>query len=417
MALSAVERTPVEVWWLILEGAVDSPLLPFTEGGTLSTDLIENVDLFSANCRKYRVYRVVTQATVERLRLVCGTWAKLLQRNASELALIEFGSYQPIIEIENQRVKRVDIWGDRTCICEGSDQKRKCPFRQDFDKWWGRGNALEYAKYLHNYLRDVKILSLDWLMTSSLHFFTPLSNLVALSIFCDQVKYTWRLEALSDYTPRLSHLHLQKLRERSPFLSETFTHLDLHYLSVEFEASSREFQPEKFMDWTFQSLRTLVIQGSVQISCGEFVKTFISRHSGGLIGLDVTYHCDGSGYIPPNMREGFPNIQTFGTSTRNLLEKGGKGDEPLGKEPRTEIYPPVELLIHGFHGPQIDYSGLTSSLQGLRSRWHITKIISADSWGEKSSHGLKAFIERFDGEDIAIVDNRNISLQEALTAQ
>ncbi|CAG8687805.1 6680_t:CDS:1, partial [Acaulospora colombiana] len=43
MSLSLSERIPVEIWEKILYHATRSPLLPFTEDGELTPDLVDNL--------------------------------------------------------------------------------------------------------------------------------------------------------------------------------------------------------------------------------------------------------------------------------------------------------------------------------------------------------------------------------------
>ncbi|CAG8764483.1 11720_t:CDS:2, partial [Acaulospora colombiana] len=93
MNITLLERIPVEIWEKILYHATFSPLLPVTEDGELTPDLVDNLLLFEDHCRMFDVYRVQTQALVERLRLVCRLWAKLLRPRTNELSLATLREY------------------------------------------------------------------------------------------------------------------------------------------------------------------------------------------------------------------------------------------------------------------------------------------------------------------------------------
>ncbi|CAG8692993.1 15348_t:CDS:2 [Acaulospora colombiana] len=59
MTESAVQRTPIEVWTLILYHAIATPLLPFVDESHnhLSTSIIQTIDLFSDACPAYKTCR------------------------------------------------------------------------------------------------------------------------------------------------------------------------------------------------------------------------------------------------------------------------------------------------------------------------------------------------------------------------
>ncbi|PVF99657.1 hypothetical protein CPB86DRAFT_824931, partial [Serendipita vermifera] len=93
MSLSLLEQIPIEIWEKIFYHATRSPLLPFTEDGRLTSDLLDNLLLFSADCEVYDAYRARTQMVIERLRLVCHAWANLLQPKKNELSLTDWKGY------------------------------------------------------------------------------------------------------------------------------------------------------------------------------------------------------------------------------------------------------------------------------------------------------------------------------------
>jgi hypothetical protein len=93
MKRSLVDIIPTEIWEKIFSYATTSSLVPFTENGKIASSLIDTIDLFSSQCRDLQAYIDDTQAIVERLRLVCRTWARLLWRTVNEIAHTNLTTY------------------------------------------------------------------------------------------------------------------------------------------------------------------------------------------------------------------------------------------------------------------------------------------------------------------------------------
>ncbi|PVF94694.1 hypothetical protein CPB86DRAFT_828461 [Serendipita vermifera] len=89
------ERLPIEIWENIFSYATASSLLPFTENGELASSLIDTMDLFPESCDVFKKYRDDTQVTVECLRLVCRSWACILQRMANEFTYTDLRTSGP----------------------------------------------------------------------------------------------------------------------------------------------------------------------------------------------------------------------------------------------------------------------------------------------------------------------------------
>jgi hypothetical protein len=295
MASSASERVPVEIWRLILHHAVASPLLPLTEEGELSTHLIETLHLFSATCRHCFIYRDVTQATIERLRLVCRTWATILREHAHEFALtdLKFGHY-PSKQM-TKCARRVQIWTKIMCGCSSSPRAMICNFPGDYflTKW---RKEMGNEQFLQTRIPQVKILILDSMPISTLKFLNPLSHLVALSLnYWNRPGMNCSMKEISNYAPRLTHLRLERLNEDARLLEEEFTHYNLRYLSLKILSYiGSAFSPRKIMNWTFPSLETVRIHGDIHLEHKESISKFIIRHEKGLHGLDVLI-----AYAPP----------------------------------------------------------------------------------------------------------------------
>jgi hypothetical protein len=387
MTISAIERTPIEIWRLILHHAIASPLLPFVEDGVLSTHLIETLNLFSATCLHCFIYRDVTQATIERLRLVCRTWADLLRNNTCDFAITDLDSHHYTSKEMNKRARRVDIWSGRMCGPIEYFGDIACPFRHES---WNIRWAVEMSaeQYLNNLIPNVNILGLDPLLTSSLRFLVPLSNLVALSLNCGSPpEGVWSMRELTICAPRLTHLDLTHLRENSRLLSENITYFNLLYLRLELFYHEETLSPQNFMNWTFPCLQTLIIRGALDPLCEDFVNTFITRHARGLIGLDIDYHfCDKAslvytpGHIPSILWDICPEINAFGISSYHIFK-----NIDFLKEARKNKYSSIQLLIHDYDTEFTPLSKLVGLLQGLVEIWNVSKVIIAEPWNDVSN--------------------------------
>ncbi|PVF95974.1 hypothetical protein CPB86DRAFT_787533 [Serendipita vermifera] len=411
--ISAAERTPVEIWQQILRHAIASPLLPFTEDGKLSTDLIDNLQTLSADCRHYRMYRDVTQATIERLRLVCRAWADFLRNDTKDCALTDLDSNNYTSKEMNEHARRVQLWNSALCVCSTN-----CEFAQE--KWiidWT--DEMNKEQFLRSRIPNVEILILDPLIIASLKFLEPLSNLVALSLHADTyVKVTWRMNELSTYATNLTHLNLDYVIETSRFLSEEITHPSIRFLSLRMEYQYGIFEHRKILNWKFPSLKTFRIHGVLHPEHGDSIKEFLSHHVNHLTGLDMEYRLfDGDTYIPGHIPSDLWNIcpvlTSFGINFLHISKKFGL----YGKERSSRTVPPLEFLLHGgFSDLFITPPELANLLHDLIARWKITKIISAEPWDtmEVLKSDLEEFLEEFERKDIPVVDHFNIKLQDAI---
>jgi hypothetical protein len=324
MTISAVQRTPTEIWRLILHHAIASPLLPYVDEGFLSIHLIEALHLFPASCRHCFIYRDVTQAMIERLRLVCRTWADLLRSNTNDFVITDLDSHHYTSEKANKLARRVNIWTGRLCARIEYFGDIACPFRH---KSWNLNwnSKMDDEQYLNKLIPNVSILILDPLLAPFLRFLTPLSNLVALSLNCAPLlEVSWSMEHLLTCIPRLTHLCLKYLSENSRLFSEEVTHFNLLYLHLALDYYPRTFSPQRFMDWSFPSLQTLIIRGLLDPVCDDFINNFMTRHTRSILGLDINYRFhDRSGsytpaHIPSTLWDICPNINAFGIDSYYL---------------------------------------------------------------------------------------------------
>jgi hypothetical protein len=80
---------PVEVWRLILLDAIASPLLPFSNRTNLRVGIVDCLDLFDTPCDSHKDYRR-HQAMLTNLRLVCHSWATILDDYRNRCSFTDF---------------------------------------------------------------------------------------------------------------------------------------------------------------------------------------------------------------------------------------------------------------------------------------------------------------------------------------
>ncbi|CAG8601602.1 2430_t:CDS:10 [Acaulospora colombiana] len=332
MSLSAVERTPVEIWDLILRCAVTMPFLPFTERGVLSAHLADNFNMISSMC------------PIDLMRLDAQTTNIQANINSTIYSYISvYLAYQPQ-EASSGRV----------------DDDARIP--------------------------RVNVLILGPLTTRSLRALKPHSNLVVLSIgFSPEIPATWSMEELSTCAPRLSHLHLEDVHKNLRLLSNQLVHSNLRYLSLLTTSWGEHDSP---INWTFPSLQTLVIHGKLHRPSHKVINDFISRHGKGLTGLDIGYRLSGEDYLtlgdlPPTLWDTCPHLSVFGMDAFNIFTDFKF--ELLRKARDKDNSPSIELLLHKLSEyPQRLYQP-TRFLQGLKDRWNVTNFIHPSPWAEQIS--------------------------------
>jgi hypothetical protein len=294
---------------------------------------------------------------------------------------------------------------------------------------------MDDEQFLHARIPNVKILILDSLMISTLKFLESLSNLVALSLHCDpHPDVTWNLKEISNYAPRLTHLHLEYLNESSRVLAEEFQHGNLRYLSLRIDHDNvTRFSPQKITNWTFPCLETACIHGIVHQEHADSIGKFISRHSKGLKGLDMGYRIYMTDYspglVPPNLWELFPALTRLGIHCSYI----SGGMELIRKERHSDVLPPLELLVHDGFSYHVDPTELASALRGLITKWNISRIVLTEPWDKVRNSTCSPFLEyqvillylgtegrakkfsqSFKMKRVPVVDSLLVPLQDAL---
>jgi hypothetical protein len=293
MPRPAYERVPVEIWLRILQHAVASPLLPFREDGSLSPHLLDNLFLFDEHCETFNMYRDQIQATVERLRLVCQSWAKFLRSNVSEVALSDQSNHWYPSKQMPRQAKRLGFCWLEWCPCDRGDCKYYAIYPKESGRipyYWGEEPFQPYHILFPN-IRIIRITDFCLVYPRDLE---GLRHLIAPSVNTGRAP-SFPLSEISEKLPRLTHLNLGLKDVDAQFLFEPFNHPRLQYFSLSFHHSADQPEddtPALAKTWILPELKTLIIDGPVSGQLDESVWELVLQYARQLIGLSLTYHTD-----------------------------------------------------------------------------------------------------------------------------
>ncbi|PVF91551.1 hypothetical protein CPB86DRAFT_878451 [Serendipita vermifera] len=433
MSSFSLDRTPIEIWEKIFHHVTRSPLLPFTEDGKLTADLVDNLLLFAAYCETYDAYRVRTQAVVERLRLVCRTWANLLAPKTNELLLTDWkGHLYPSIQFTF--TTKLGYFTDRHCTC----LRMECIYRTHRDRlgkyrWKGVGQIRD-TRAFHERFPRLRILGCDEVdrFAKALGMVT---NLQALQVFGIPDAPASDLLPLLD---RLTHLDLSPIPIDSQLSHEKLVLPTLQYLSMQLKDPSGLSRGEVMGQWNFPSLRTLYIDGDVHEETEkETIHRFVMRHVKGLDGLGLVYTLRKDGWksaaqAPAGLWDCvYPNLDVLGVNIQYLCEGG---EIPWVRRDTRQDCKVCTIVVSGLEYAPLDgESGIACLLKEIGRIWGVKVFVCTKSWEavrrgifeiprrNEHLHGpiveiaqsLRHVIEMLDSEGMVMMDPFEVTLQQA----
>jgi hypothetical protein len=417
MKRSLVDIIPTEIWEKIFSYATVSSLLPFTENGKIASSLIDTIDLFSGQCRDLRAYIDDTQAIVERLRLVCRTWARLLWRIVNEIAHTNLTTYY---------FPSLHLMGGATYLWTGDTNECFC--------WLYRSLRRENVKCVHESLgqRDTNSVPNDltedillnifsshlkilfWSRTAAQRMDLPLEalgNLMALSMSPHSMPSSYSLKRISSFVPYLSHFHFSISEKNAHLLFEEVEFPSISYLSLKLEMQQR-YEASIMVPWKFPRLRTFIIQGTLFIEHRADFEKFLYNHRDGIVEFDAhgTYYAENGTYnifFSPSLWKICPNIKVIGMGpglmafiqghpesdweTPELTFSPGLSESDW--EAQNVSIPPLTLLVHNLVGL---WENDLDNFAAMKKRLNIKKVVYVVSWDQRDQREasmLKA--ERF----------------------
>lgn len=410
------ERLPIEIWENIFSYATASSLLPFTENGELASSLIDTMDLFPESCDAFKKYRDDTQVTVECLRLVCRSWACILQRMANEFTYTDLVRYC----FPSQSMGYTAyLWAGGAPNCRTPRNPHSCTCR---DPPW-RPQRQGSSEYNEENMLVICSSSLKILVWAVEQLDPPpgiLANLRAFSLYTRNISSKFSLQQLFSSAPHLSHLHLQITNTNPVILSEEVLATSLLWLSLATDTPLLFLHYPRFMPWVFPRLRTFRITGRITSKYEPGLETFLSRHARTLIELDIdTLKCYRQSFTSTSVMSLSlwnicPNVETLRLGkkmTAELIEKYAHSGQ---KVPDVAI-PRLTLIVDPAYGMS---EAFLETCTLLNKFINLKKVIHSKSWQEvkirdnsvglKSGEGLKRraedLLEKFERLGILIVD-------------
>ncbi|PVF99643.1 hypothetical protein CPB86DRAFT_783529 [Serendipita vermifera] len=340
MTGSSIQRTPVEVWRMILHHAVASSLLPFIDEShnRLCTGIIQTLDLFTEACMAYQMYRG-SEKTIKSLRLVCRMWASILPATSLSRCMItdlRAVCYPGRDILSLKGVERLQLGLNCYCVfnkLEGDDMEdtTECvsgyvsPRGETERDWWGYledeatkeliGRVQIFTTYDHNFHKK-KILGLmPRLQALSLGFPGRSPPLVAYLSILPQDSCITHLQLYS----------LPWLEFTAYFAKECHNLPCLRYLHLCFDYRSIwDTNVKHDGEWASLELESLIITGSPGVPM-EYMDPFLSRWGKTVRDyVDVSYSLhtqkkavsapDG---IPPFHH--FPHLSIYGTRLETIV--------------------------------------------------------------------------------------------------
>ncbi|PVF99619.1 hypothetical protein CPB86DRAFT_282666 [Serendipita vermifera] len=413
-------QLPVELWRIILFEVVYTPLLPYSEPNrtSLQVGIVECLELFDASCTSYAQYRQ-NQSSLTNLRLVCRTWAIILQEYRGLCSVTNL--YRKVLPNESvdslSRAERVQIRGMERRHLGGCNI---CNY------WQGQVKKprLLAARSLPKLLRSdavkamlhprVKILilntygvDLDDKLNDALNEALELAtNLLGLAVQTASY-FHWRKRLSGPLLRKLTHLSIQSITERSFERLPSSIELDsLQYLSLNLFVVHDSPPPPAahftFREWKFPQLKCLVLSGRVCKCLREDLHSLIRAGKDTLTELDFRVYDRKSRTLAlvEDFREWLPNLCVYGTHLDALLENA--------------VNHPLRFVDH--NGPRLPSSPLTiainwwtfqykeelvrgiSSLGDLLTFWGVKKLVLTQTWShfEERWISLSGFVTASD---------------------
>ncbi|KAG8814523.1 hypothetical protein FRC19_001681 [Serendipita sp. 401] len=339
--LSAVHRTPTEIWHEIFTHVLKTWLLPSSHGD----NVFDDISLFSRGCKIRAEHRRV-ESDRRDLRTVCRHWKAIADRFAINLAVTNFEYICPILEKRLILSQRVDM--PTVCICF------QCPSRIQGHIKVARtqlpGNDATTPKPLFSSpfsLKRVRVISSGPFDSfGRLNYISSAPNLRALGVHVGSLKGVTTLD-------HLTHLSIHGISGREVLTTINLPRLRCLYLHLALDQAN-EPTPRKHFDYnifpkiTFLSISGIVLPGIQH----DGLRRFIGNHASTLENLILIYSIASTHNILSrdqpesqtiNVRDPqhYRRLEVLGLNIYGPREMGGI-NEP---GPVDNLCPPLSLLL------------------------------------------------------------------------
>jgi hypothetical protein len=395
MTQSPALRLPVELWRIILFEAVATPILPYTDPNraALRVGLVECIDLFSTSCKIYNEYRG-NQFNLTNFRLVCRTWATLLQDFCGLCSVTDLNtilrpsrSKEYLVKSERAQIDEMTILG---CKCSSkkaslSPLEVTCVLLQRSEKDKNARYKLIRQDLMSTIIHPrtrILLLSVGYINLDVPLALVP--NLLALSLHMN-FNFVWTT-GISRALRGITHLSLSAVTQEAVEEFPPSMQLEnIQFLSLTLLLTSGTRKPSNSIgDWRFPNLHSLWLKGTVEKVFVQSVYDFLDGCGGSISELFLELHLSdiGANNEPVHIFDRwamFPNLRAFGSEFKILFSDASADFLESTWFNRSSPHPLTLLLSDFFPPPQS--SQLQANLIVRRlSAWNVNKIILTETW-------------------------------------
>ncbi|KIM24618.1 hypothetical protein M408DRAFT_317392 [Serendipita vermifera MAFF 305830] len=447
MSLSAVGKTPTEIWASILSLLLRTPLLPRDD-----VTIAESLAVFSNGCDADRLYRDLCRISVS-LRLVCSSWDRLVQRIHPTVVIANLNTNYveelpahvlPALSMEGKsrpellKAQRLAIWTPFECSCgqecrSGLPSHTADPLRR-MKKPTGLLNPFDPAQDLSRL--EVFIFGSYGGLKSPVPLLDRAPNLRVLS---------WAVEWRDAYFEppihhrvhnNLTHLkislrwdHIYSLKSPIPFHNLRFLHLSIsdRISGEEYVATLRKPNDLGLENWAefpiLQRLHLSLCVDELQQRKDDLV-AFLTAVGTNLSSLIYNVSYDRSIWFEPEFWDLFPSLVEFGLYDHLILTRWELSPPPKTMKPLNLIY-----QFSDYAHPSVDETPDNTVLDqfiSLCKRWRTEKMTILQPWrdaeimmaepiDDRSEYEIGThveFYERLVALGVVISDRDGVSIRE-----
>ncbi|KAG8811894.1 hypothetical protein FRC17_002296 [Serendipita sp. 399] len=381
--VTAIQRTPVEIWGEIISLVLETWLLPGS-GEHILDDLL----LFNFSCLTTMEYRRVE--TIRRhLSAVCRSWKAITDNHDICLTVTDFWRKTLPSEPHIIRARRIQTPSVR-CYC------RRCPYSfpatapglKDFRDIWPTTFGDQYSFESLLKPENVRLVSLGILKRDITSY---LQNAHRLTAFGGSLCILWQEKELQLHKifERLTHLEIRTLSLRSVMIKLGLPSLRSLHLYFHADPVDVISGPIHIRAWKFPRLVSFLVGGTIRREDNNDFLQFILGLSPTLRNLIIDYGFVEPGF-PPRFQVGidflqqFRHLEVLGVAARFLptvcgqLDIVNTKDLPLG----------LSLLlvdihyISSFDTPDVESVGKEYVRLCQHPKSIFRKVIIALTWGQ-----------------------------------
>jgi hypothetical protein len=424
---SVSHQIPVEIWEIILHEAINSPLFPLSESGHLLDSFLYTSQIFIPHCTILLDHR----DTIKQFRLVCRTWASILQPYAMSHTFTKFDSFTVSCNQTNCRSTTL-VAKRRIHFCSWVSNTA-CPFYATLKPYSPDiSNSVEAQDAPIEFLSQVRCLILGLTEIDELDLLQKTPNALAISLTSPQISKELSLKNIFTTVSQLMHLEVTSINcERDTIASEDIEFPQLRSLSLSFSLYG-QIDQNALSTWRLPNLHTLHVHGPSFPFFSVHIYKLASRYKSSLRELIDTR----------SYRDHYPRDLPLASFWNNCTELTAFGIDvdryhhyrKKNWQVRDTSLPPLTLFVLDFHRTGSDTKANFAIFKDLQATLNICQVFSIYSWDELRRKRLYSVVTPSDDDltrkkanskrlakmlinaRIPVCDRLGVSLQDGMVA-